>query len=194
MRQLAALAGTDPGYVSRLLDLFHREELIEREPRGPVSRRARWRGSSGAGRRTTGSATRTGSCRSRTRTACRARWRALRDASVPHALTARAGAAALSGTALPGIVAAYVDNPERVAAELGAEPTDSGANLLLIDPFDPLRVRRDVGGVRPALRRARADHRRPARQPRARARAGGELARGDGGARARRATVSAASA
>jgi len=61
----------------------------------------------------------------------------LRDAQVPHALTARAGAAALSGTALPGVVAAYVDNPERVAAILGADATDAGANLLLIDPFDP---------------------------------------------------------
>ena len=136
VRQLAAAAGTDPGYVSRLLDLFHREELIEREPRGPVHGVhlarliRRWvedyrfaeahrfvpvvhpHGVPGALAR-------------------------LRDAQVPHALTARAGAAALSGTALPGVVAAYVDNPERVAAILGAEITDSGANLLLIDPFDP---------------------------------------------------------
>ena len=136
VRQLAAIAGTDPGYVSRLLDLFHRDEIIEREPRGPVVAvhlarlLRRWGedyrfaeahrfvpvvhpyGVPGALAR-------------------------LRDAQVPHAVTARAGAAALSGTALPGVVAAYVDNPERVAAILGAEPTDSGANLLLIDPFDP---------------------------------------------------------
>jgi hypothetical protein len=139
VRQLAAIAGTDPGYVSRLLDLFHREEVIEREPRGPVHGvhlarlLRRWvedyrfaeahrfvpvvhpHGVPGALAR-------------------------LRDAQVPHALTARAGAAALSGTALPGVVAAYVDNPERVAAILGAEAADPGgpgANLLLIDPFDP---------------------------------------------------------
>ena len=139
VRQLAAIAGTDPGYVSRLLDLFHREELIEREPRGPVQAVhlarliRRWvedyrfgeahrfipvvhpHGVPGALAR-------------------------LRDAQVPHAVTARAGAAALSGTALPGVVAAYVDNPERVAAILGADVTDQGgtpANLLLIDPFDP---------------------------------------------------------
>ena len=138
VRQLAAAAGTDPGYVSRLLDLFHREELIERAPRGPILAVhhgrliRRWaedylfgeahrfvpvvhpHGVPGALAR-------------------------LRDSQIPHALTARAGAAALSGTALPGTVAAYVDNPERVAAILGAEPMDtaSGANLLLIDPFDP---------------------------------------------------------
>jgi hypothetical protein len=139
VRQLAAVAGTDPGYVSRLLDLFHREELVEREPRGPIVAVhvgrliRRWaedyhfgeahrfvpvvhpHGVPGALAR-------------------------LRDSQVPHALTARAGAAALSGTALPGTVAAYVDNPERVAAILGAELIDAttgGANLLLIDPFDP---------------------------------------------------------
>jgi hypothetical protein len=136
VRQLAAIAGTDPGYVSRLLDLFHREELIEREPRGPVVAVhlarliRRWtedycfveahrfvpvfhpHGVPGALAR-------------------------LRDGQIPHALTARAGAAALSGTALPGTVAAYVDNPERVAAILGADVADNGANLLLIDAFDP---------------------------------------------------------
>jgi hypothetical protein len=136
VRQLAALAGTDPGYVSRLLDIFDREELIEREVRGPVvgvevaRLLRRWsedyrfgdahrfvpvvhpHGVPGA-------------------------LAGLRDAGVPYVLTARAGAAALLGTALPGIVAAYVDNPERVGRLLGAEAGETGANLLLIDPFDP---------------------------------------------------------
>jgi len=136
VRQLAVLAGTDPGYVSRLLDIFDREELIEREVRGPVVAvevarlLRRWsedyrfgdahrfvplvhpHGVPGA-------------------------LAGLRDAGVPYALTARAGAAALLGTALPGVVAAYVDNPERVARLLGLEAGDTGANLMLIDPFDP---------------------------------------------------------
>jgi len=136
VRQLAATAGTDPGYVSRLYDIFHREELCEREPRGPIVTvhadrlLRRWaldyryadahrfvtvahpHGVPGA-------------------------LAALRASGVPHALTARAGAAALLGTALPGTVAAYVDNPERVAEALGAAPADVGGNLVLIDPFDP---------------------------------------------------------
>ena len=65
---------------------------------------------------------------------------ALRDARAPYALTGRAGAAALLGTALPGNVAAYVDNPERVARIVGAELAGEGdapANLTLIEPFDP---------------------------------------------------------
>jgi len=138
VRQLAAVAGTDPGYVSRLLDLFHREELIEREPRGPVAAVhlarliRRWAEDYrfGEAHRFVALAHPYGVPGALAR---------LRDAQVPHALTARAGAAALSGTALPGAVAAYVDNPERVAAIVGAEPADAGAgaNLLLIDPFDP---------------------------------------------------------
>jgi hypothetical protein len=37
VRQLAGLADTDPGYVSRLLDLFDREELVDRDARGGVA-------------------------------------------------------------------------------------------------------------------------------------------------------------
>src|SRR5438477_475396 len=119
VRRLAALAGTDPGYVSRLLDLFDREELLEREPHGPVvavHRAAlirRWaedydfgevhralafehpHGVPGA-------------------------LAALRASSAPYALTGRAGAAALLGAALPPVVAAYVGHAERVAALIGA--------------------------------------------------------------------------
>jgi hypothetical protein len=138
VRRLAALAGTDPGYVSRLLDLFDREELVEREPHGPVTsvHRARllrrWaedydfaeahralafahpHGVPGA-------------------------LAALRASSAPYALTARAGAAALLDAALPSVVVAYVDNAERVAGLLGAEPAPEGTsgNLLLVEPFDP---------------------------------------------------------
>ncbi len=136
VRQLAASAGTDPGYVSRLLDLFHREELIEREPRGPVHAVhlgrliRRWAEDYrfGEAHRFVPVAHPYGVPGALVR---------LRDAQIPHALTARAGAAALSGTALPGVVAAYVDNPERVAAILGADASDGAPNLLLIDPFDP---------------------------------------------------------
>jgi hypothetical protein len=138
VRRLAAQVGTDPGYVSRLLDLFDREELVERAPHGPVVavHRARlvrrWAEDydfSEAHRALAfvhphgvpGAAS------------------ALRACGAPYALTGRAGAAALLGTALPPVVIAYVDNAERVAAMLGAERVDAGAasNLLLVEPFDP---------------------------------------------------------
>lgn len=148
VRRLAAVAGTDPGYVSRLLDLFDREELIEREPHGPVvavHRAAlirRWaedyafadvhralsfahpHGVPGA-------------------------LMALRASGAPYALTGRAGAAALLGVALPPTVATYVDNAERVAALIGATPVGTGGNLLLVEPFDafPLEGTWERGGL-----------------------------------------------
>jgi hypothetical protein len=138
VRRLAAEAGTDPGYVSRLLELFDREELVEREPRGPV----------------------TGVHRAR----LLRRWAedydfadahralafahphgvpgalaALRACGAPYALTGRTGAAALLDAALPSVVVAYVDNAARVAALVGAAPASDGAraNLSLVEPFDP---------------------------------------------------------
>ena len=102
VRQLAAAVGTDPGYVSRLLDLFHREELIEREPRGPILAVHLAPPASGAGPRTTASPRRTGSSRSCTRTASRARSRACATPDPARADGARRRGGAV-GTALPGI-------------------------------------------------------------------------------------------
>lgn len=42
-RELAAKATTDPGYVSRVLQLLEQEDLIRREARGPVAE-VDWRG------------------------------------------------------------------------------------------------------------------------------------------------------
>jgi hypothetical protein len=153
VRQLAGLVGTDPGYVSRLLDLFHREELCERAPRGPVTTVHRAR------------LIRRWALDYRFREAHRfvafahphgvpGALARLRDAGAPYALTARAGAAALLETALPGTVAAYVDNPERVAAAIGAERVDAGGNLVLIDPFDRFLLEGgfEAGGLRYAAR------------------------------------------
>jgi hypothetical protein len=137
VRRLAAVAGTDPGYVSRLLDLFDREELVEREPHGPVVavHRARlvrrWAEDYdfSEAHRALAFAHPHGVPGALT---------ALRACGAPYALTGRAGAAALLDAALPPIVVAYVDNAERVAALLGAAPASDGpGNLLLVEPFDP---------------------------------------------------------
>jgi hypothetical protein len=139
VRQLAGLAGTDPGYVSRLLDLFDREELVEREPQGRVVavHRARlvrrWAEDYrfGEAHRALGFAHPHG---------VPGALAALRTCGAPYALTARAGAAALLDAALPPVVAAYVDNAERVAGLLGVAAAPAGGNLLLVEPFDPFAL------------------------------------------------------
>jgi hypothetical protein len=148
VRRLAAAAGTDPGYVSRLLDLFDREELIEREPHGPVvavHRAAlirRW-----AEDYAFGEVHRAVSFHHPH--GVPGALMALRASGAPYALTGRAGAAALLGVALPPTVATYVDNAERVAALIGATPAAAGGNLLLVEPFDafPLEGTWERGGL-----------------------------------------------
>ena len=136
VRQLAGLAGTDPGYVSRLLDLFDREELVDRDRRGGVAAVhaarlvRRW-----AEDYRFGEAHRAIACAHPH--GVPGALAALRASGAPYALTARAGAAALLGTALPALCAAYVDNADRVARLIGAAPVDGGANVLLVEPFDP---------------------------------------------------------
>jgi hypothetical protein len=137
VRALAARAGTDPGYVSRLLDLLDREELIERIVRGAVTAVdvpaliRRW----AVDYRFEGASRRLAFSHPHGMPGALGR---LRDETIPHALTARAGAAALLGTAFPGQAALYVDNPDRVARRLGLTPATYDAGLILIEPFDPV--------------------------------------------------------
>ena len=138
MRQLAARAETDPGYVSRLLALLEREELVRRNERGSVAEVdvpgliRRWadripipRGEPRAALPST--------------SAGRARCSAgLREADIPHAVTGRASAAVLAHQPLPAVIACYVDNPERAARRLDLPAVRDGANVVLLEPFDPV--------------------------------------------------------
>jgi hypothetical protein len=138
IRRLAALAGTDPGYVSRLCDLFDRDELIERDARGGVLAVHRERLVRRWAEDYDFAEAHRALAFSHTHGVPGA-LAALRAAGAPYALTARAGAAALLGAALPPVIAAYVDNAARVASVVGAAPAGPGApaNLLLVEPFDP---------------------------------------------------------
>jgi len=135
VRHLAAQAGTDPGYVSRLLALLEREELVRRSPRGAVDEvdvpglLRRW-----ASEYRFVDANRALLCLDiggPRALLCR-----LRESEIPHAVTGRASAAALLDRPLPGVVACYVDNPERAARQLDLRPVRDGANVVLLEPFD----------------------------------------------------------
>ncbi|MEA2700059.1 MAG: hypothetical protein QOI66_4330 [Myxococcales bacterium] len=137
VRALALAAATDPGYVSRLLDQLDREELIERQPRGPIV------GVDVPGLLRRWAADYHYETANRALTCLHPHGvpgvlSALAASTFPYALTGRAGAAALLDTALPPLLAAYVDNPERVARTLGARPVDDPrqANVALLQPFD----------------------------------------------------------
>ena len=134
MRQLAALAETDPGYVSRLLDLFEREELVRRNQRGSVEEVdvpgliRRW-------------ATEYRFVEANRAVLChdiggpRALLCRLRESDIPYAVTGRASAAVLAHQSLPNVVACYVDNPERAARRRICRRCATG-NVVLLEPFD----------------------------------------------------------
>lgn len=54
------------------------------------------------------------------------------------AITSSAAAATVAPVAPTRLITAYVESPEVVAQELGLRPAESGANVLLAEPYDPV--------------------------------------------------------
>lgn len=135
VRELAKRADTDPGYVSRLFKMLDREAIVERTSRGQVQevdwRRllARWAEDSPL------------SNRSRATTWLAPRGlknvqKRLADADFPYLLTGSAAASRVAPVAPTRLLSVYVDEPARAADALGLRRTDSGANVILLQPDD----------------------------------------------------------
>jgi hypothetical protein len=137
VRELAATAGLTPGYVSRLLDALDDEALIERTSRGRVESvevarlLRRWAETydvfrSNAAARYLAPAGASGLPPRIASTSLRA------------VVTGSFAAARLAPVAGSALFAAYTDSPNDLAAELDLIPTDDGANVVLLAPFDPV--------------------------------------------------------
>lgn len=147
VRDMAAAANLNPGYVSRLLAALDREALIDRDPRGPV--------------------------RSVDIAALLRRWAESYDVfktndaiaflapAGPAAVLKRlasahpAGRVAITGSfaavrrapvAAPAFLTLYSDDVAALADQLRLLPADTGANVALLRPYDPVvwtRIERD---------------------------------------------------
>ena len=65
-----------------------------------------------------------------------------------YAVTGSLAANRLAPVAPPRLAMVYLDDPDAAASELGLTPTDSGANVMLLVPFDEVvfdRTRSDEG-------------------------------------------------
>lgn len=62
----------------------------------------------------------------------------LRDAKFRYTVTGSFAAYRLAPFAEPRLAALYVDDPETVAQTLGLRPAETGGNVLLVIPFDPV--------------------------------------------------------
>lgn len=147
VRELAAAAGLTPGYVSRLLETLDSEAFIERKARGRVESvdvprlLRRWAESYGVFR--SNRATRYLAPAGAIPTVAK-----LGAASPRIVVTGSFAAVRLAPIAGPALLVAYCDTPIKLAEEFDLVPTDHGANVVLLSPFDPVvweRTTSDAG-------------------------------------------------
>lgn len=139
VREIADAASLTPGYVSRLLDSLDRDAVIERAARGRVSSvdvaalLRRWADSY--------EVLRTNDARAYVAPdgprAAAAQLAAL-GAQPAIAVTGSFAANRLAPVAAPALFLAYCSDPAAAAEALGLLPADTGANALLLRPFDPV--------------------------------------------------------
>lgn len=135
--QLATDTGIDPGYVSRVLTFLRSKDLIERDGRGPVQL-VRWRKMIERWARDYSflNSNRVVSyLEPRDPTDLSSR---LVSVSKRLAITGSAAAATVAPSAPSRLLTAYVESPESVAERLGLRYAESGANVLLAEPYDPV--------------------------------------------------------
>ena len=142
-RELASLTGCSPASTSRVADLLEREALISRdEPRGPITfvewerLLRRW-----ADDYNFHDANRMVACldpRGVNRLLQK-----LRNANFPYAVTGSFAAIRYAPIAEPRLATIYVGNPEHAMQHLDLRPADTGANVLIGTPFDPVVFERN---------------------------------------------------
>lgn len=143
--ELARATSLTPGYVSRLLDTLDREALIERAPRGPVESvdigglLRRWASSYDVFRSNEALGV---IAPSGIEAFLEAVLRA--DPTDPEIVITGsfAAAATMAPIAAPALLVGYCERPAALAAEHGLLPSDEGANVVLLSPFDPVAEER----------------------------------------------------
>ena len=148
-RELSTLTGNAPASVSRVADLLERESIIQRDgPRGPISQvdwerlLRRW-----ALDYDFSEANELIPClEARGVTAVMDK---LRGADITYAVTGSFAAVRYAPVAEPRLVTVFTPNPRDAINRLGLHRADSGANVLIGKPFDPVVFDRteEDGGV-----------------------------------------------
>ncbi len=147
VRELARRAGTDPGYATRVLTLLEQEDVVRRASGGEVAA-VKWQDLL---RRwiedyQVAKTNRAVPCLSpRGLDAFTERLQSFRKR---FALTGSLAAPAAASVAPGRVASCYVDDPEGAIGRLDVRPTDTGANVLLLEPFDPIvyeRTREQAG-------------------------------------------------
>jgi hypothetical protein len=156
VRQIAELVRTDPGNVSRVLELLEREDLVQRSPQGGVQQ-VDWADLLKAWSRDysmTDSSRYTTYLDPRGLQNFLSRLRSL-PSDMRYAVTGSLAAARLAPAAPARLGVAFVDDAAAAAAELGLIPAEAGANVMLLEPkgdfvFDRSAIDEGVRYVAPS--------------------------------------------
>jgi hypothetical protein len=150
--ELAARSGSPLATTHRVIDLLDREKLLERQKRGPITS-VDWQG---VLRRWITEYGLFDSNRVRTYLEPRGLDRLLeqlRTSDLDYAITGSLAAARLEPVAPSRLGMLFVEGGADEAAEtLGLRPTDEGANVFVIEPFDPVAL--DRGAIEDGLKYA----------------------------------------
>ena len=141
-RELAGATGSSAAMVSRVSSLLEPDAIVDKEsPRGRIVRvdwealAHRWAMDydfASSNVPTTWLEPRgTGALFSR-----------LRDTGIRYAVTGSFAGHRLAPIAEPRLAALYVDDPDTAARSLGLRPAETGGNVLLVRPFDPVAFER----------------------------------------------------
>ncbi|MYC08233.1 MAG: hypothetical protein F4X57_13850 [Chloroflexi bacterium] len=137
-REIAAETQNSPSTVSRVADLLERDAIIIREgPRGRIvsvdweTLSRRW----AMDYEFTRSNTPTTWLEPR---GTRALLERLRFTDFRYAVTGSFAAYRLAPVAVPRLLTLYTEDPEADALALGLRPADTGGNVLIVRPFDPV--------------------------------------------------------
>jgi hypothetical protein len=128
-------AGVDVSYASRLVDWLEREAVLTRRPRGPVQAVhqaqliRRWAEDYAV--------LKSNDARSFLDPRGLDNFmKRLRKSRSRYAVTGSLAAARIAPIAPSRLAMVYVDDPDRAAVSLELRPTESGANIMLLGPFD----------------------------------------------------------
>ena len=137
VRELAAANDTSAATVSRVLELMERDDIVRRERRGPVLS-IDWQA---AIRRWAQDYDQTASNTASTHLEPRgisALERALTQSELRYAATGALAAQRFDPIAPARLAALYVDDAYEAADRLRLREADAGANVMLLEPFDPV--------------------------------------------------------
>lgn len=137
LRELAKRAGVDPGYASRVIDFLTREALVVRTPRGPISG-TDWPALLRRWSQEYSPFQRRGLTWYLAPRGLGPTVEKLKVVETQYAVSGSWAATQFAPVAPPRLLLCYADNPAGVARDLELRPTETGANVALVTPFDPV--------------------------------------------------------